>query len=81
MNTELCPGDMVTGYRGHDNFLARPAGTDNWTLRLPQYCIMTVVEPPTRRDVYSPLHVTVLLEDRLLEVFLNDVERLFGTKQ
>lgn len=78
MSDNLQPGDLVTGYRGSAAFLVRPAGTVYWTMSLPQCCVMIVVEPPARRSVNQPLYVTVLAEDQLLEVFLNDVERLTG---
>lgn len=90
MNTELCPGDLVTGRNvlfDHcpdsitQVLLARPAGTSYWTLRLPRFSIMTVVEPPARRNVNEPIHVTVLAEEQLVEVFFADVERIFGVEQ
>jgi len=78
MSDNLQPGDLVTGYRGHDAFLVRPAGTDYWTVRLPRCCIMIVVDSPARRNVGQSLHVTVFLDGQLLEVLLADIERLDG---
>ena len=85
---DLEVGDLVTGRDVifvHDSItqvlLARPTGTSYWTLRLPRFSIMTVVEPPARRNVNEPHHVTVLAEEQLVEVLFHDVERIFGVEQ
>lgn len=80
MNTELCPGDLVTTLDrgGSDDavMIARRPGSWAWDLWLPRSSIMTIIgiAPSSIHGVAEI--VTVLRTVQALEVFTNDLKRL-----
>jgi hypothetical protein len=88
MNDNFKPGDLVTGREMdqaiasiRDSIIARPAGSEYWTLQLPRCSIMTVAEAAeiSHHDLYRI--ITVLHDGMLLEIFLYDIQHLSGTEQ
>lgn len=80
MNTELCPGDLVTGRQGLDTkIIASLAGDpDGWDLWILRSSIMTVVKAPSELGGWSTGGLgtaTVLHDNKLIEVFLHDIKR------
>lgn len=82
MNTELCPGDLVTPAcrslltTSAEAIIARRPGSWAWDLWLPRSSIMTIIGIAPSSMHGMPEIVTVLRDGEMLEVFLADVQRV-----
>ena len=94
LDLTILPGDLVKpkpSTVGAVEFavFARPAGIERWSVDLREETILLVVlgpkpcqsPKPCRRGTADPYFVTVLHERRLLEVILDDLQRLPGVEQ
>ena len=90
MNTELCPGDLVTPKQNVDScrgswgstdqaLNARRPGLRIWDLWIPRSSIMTIIKITTPTVSSVSTLATVLHDGQTLEVFASELQRLDGT--